>query len=510
MKTRRLYATVALAGLPAAMLAALASGYAWAQTAPDPNDDGESQLRLDQPLVSSAADISTQSTSTDNGKDQNRSNNANADDQDQAANDPDTAAVPDPNADPDADKNAEEQAAALKELRRQNLREPSVDVLEPKKLPDELTPGIRLGSFILRPSVSESLGMERTRTGKDSITRTYMQTGLKGSLTSDWSEHQLTVSGEGTWDKTLSGIPQDDPEGQIQAALRLDVSDATKVNLRAGFAMEREDISAANAIANATNQALVSTYTATAEVTHDLGVIRGTAGIDFERQTYGDAQLDNGQFVSQKDRNENTVTLRGRIGYELSQAIIPFIEGSYARTLYDEHRDTLGFIRDAQIYAIKTGIEGDFGEKLRGEISTGYALAEFDDSRLESISAITFDGKATWSPHRGTDVDLGLKTEIEPSTTAGASGDVAYTANAALTQAIIDTLKGHVSTAFTLRDYSTASLANQTVYDLGAGVTWGLSRSIDLSADVAWEKTMQKGTADSDVFTALIGVSLKR
>lgn len=513
MKTRRLYATIALAGLPAAMLAALATGYAWAQTAPDPDDDSDNQLRLDQPLVSNTpntTDPFAKGNTTEAGKDQNRSDDADAADQDQAASDADAVTAPDPDADPSADKNAEEQAAALKELRRQNLRQPSVDVLEPKKLPDELTPGIRLGSFILRPSVSESLGMERTRTGKDAVTRTYMQTGLKGSLTSDWELHQLTISGEGTWDKTLSGVPEDDPEGQIQAALRLDISDATKVNLKAGFAMEREDISAANAIANATNQALVSTYTATAEATHDLGVIRGTAGIDFERQTFGDAQLENGDFESQKDRNENTVTLRGRLGYELSQAIIPFVEGSYARTLYDEHKDTLGYIRDARIYAIKTGIEGDFGEKLRGEISTGYALAEFDDSRLKSISAITFDGKATWSPQRGTDVDLGLKTEIEPSTTAGASGDVAYTANAALTQAIIDTLKGHVTTAFTLRDYSTASLANQSVYDLGAGVTWGLSRSIDLNADVAWEKTMQKGTADSDVFTALIGVSLKR
>jgi hypothetical protein len=505
MNIRRPYATLLLGGLPAALLAAqLVAGHAWAQSAPNP-DDGDTSLRLDQPLTTSSTDRNTSNAS----QDPNSADDANADDQDQT-NDPDTATVPDPDADPSADKNAEEQAAALKELRRQNMREDSIDALEPAKLPDELTPGIRLGSFILRPSVSESLGMERTRTGKDAITRSYMQTGLKGSLTSDWALHQLTISGEGTWDKTLSGVPQDDPEGQIQAALRLDISDATKVNLKAGYSMEREDISAANAIANATNQALVSTYTATAEVTHDLGVIRGTAGIDFERQTFGDAQLDNGQFASQKDRNENTVTLRGRIGYELSQAIIPFVEGSYGRTIYDEHEDTLGFIRDAQLYAIKTGIEGDFGEKLRGEISTGYALAEFDDSRLKSISALTLDGKATWSPQRGTDIDLGLKTEIEPSTTAGASGDVAYTANAALTQAIIDTLKGRVTTAFTLRDYSLPSLANQTVYDLGAGVTWGLSRSIDLNADIAWEKTIQKGTPDSDVFTALIGLSLKR
>jgi hypothetical protein len=503
MKIRNLYANIALTGLPAALLLAqLSAGHAWAQTL-TPGDDG-TQLRLDQPASTNSTDRST----SDRNKDRGPADDANGDDQSQ---DPDTAAIPDPDADPSADKNAEADAAALKELRRQNLREESIDNLRPAKVQDdELTPGVTMGSFVLRPAISESVGMERTRTGKDATTRSYLQTGFKGSLTSDWALNQLQIDAEGTWQKTLSGIPEDDPEGSIQADLRLDISDATKVNLKAGYSMEREDISAANAIANATNQALVSTYTASAEATHDLGVIRATAGIDFERQTYGDAQLENGQFSSQKDRDENTGTLRGRLGYELSQAIIPFVEGSYSRTIYDEHKDTLGYIRDADIYALKTGIEGDFGEKLRGEISTGYALAEFDDPRLKSISAITFDGKANWSPQRGTDVALGLKTEIEPSTSAGASGDVAYTANVALTQAIIDTLKGSLTASTTWRDYSQPTMANQYVYDLGAGLTWGISRSLDFTADVAWEKTTQSGVPQSDVFTAGIGLSLKR
>ena len=497
MKSRYPTAHLALRSLPAALLAVhLSAGAAWAQSALTPSNT-DSQLRLDLPS----------STSDRNSRDSNSTDTA---DQDEIP-DPDTATSADPNADPDEDKNAALDAATLKELRRQNPREEAVDGLSPKKVEnDELTPGVAVGAFTLRPAISETVGIERTRTGDDVTTRSYLQTGFKGTLVSDWSLHQLQIDAEGTWQKTLSGIPEDDPEGKIEAALRLDITEATKANLKAGYSLQREDISAANAIANATNQAQVSTYTASAELTHDLGLIRGTAGLDFSRETYGDAQLDTGKFVSQKDRNQNTATLRGRIGYELSAALIPFLEASYGRTIYDEHKDTLGFIRDAQIYALKTGIEGDFGEKLRGEISTGYTVADFEDSRLKEISAITFDGNAIWSPQRGTDVELGLKTEIEPSTTAGASGDVAYTVNAAITQAIIDTLKGRLTTSATLRDYSLSTQPNQKVYDLGAGVTWGISRSIDFTADIAWEKTTQPGTAQSDVFTAGIGLSLKR
>jgi hypothetical protein len=492
MKISRLYANLAWAGLPAALLSALlAVGHADAQSATG-NPDSTTKLG--------------QTSSTDPNAKDSSDPDSSADATDDTQTTSDSADVPDPDADPNV--LAEEQAQ--KDLRRQNLRDQPVDIQTPRKPVDDLTPGISLGTFTLRPAISESLGSEKTTTGKNSVTRTYLQTGLKGSLTSNWSQHQLTVNAQGDWQKTLSGIRQDDPEGNIDAALRLDISDATKVNLKAGYSVDREDVSAANAIANAADQSLVSTTTATAEITHDLGIFRTTAGVDFERQAYGDATLGNGQTSSQKDRNENTVTLRGRIGYELSQAIIPFVQGSYGRTVYDEHKDTLGYIRDAQLYAIKTGIEGDFGEKLRGEISTGYALAEFEDSRLKAISALTFDGNATWSPQRGTDVELGLKTLIEPSTTAGASGDIAYTASAALTQDIIDTLKGRLSSSVTLRDYSLASISQQRVYDLGAGLTWGLSRSIDLNADIAWERTTQPNVPKSGVFTAGLGITLKR
>jgi hypothetical protein len=500
MSRRRPSFPSAWKNLPATLLAAqlasvLVGGPAWAQSALNPTNPDD-PLRLNR-------------NATDRG---GQASDRNSDQANEAAAgaEPDTtttAATPDAGEDDEATLDA----AALKEMRRQNEREESIDGLRPKLPPDEgLTPGIAMGSMTFRPTLSETLGVERSRTGKNTLTRTYLQTGFKGSLTSDWSLHELKVDTEGTWQKTLSGVPEDDPEGKIDAALRLDITEATIANLKLGYSLGREDISAANAIANATNQAQVSTYTASAELVHDLGLIRATAGLDFSRDTYGDAQLANGKFISQKDRDQNTATLRGRIGYELSPALIPFLEASYGRTIYDQHKDTLGYVRDAQLYALKTGVETDFGEKLRGELSTGYALADFEDSRLDSLSALTFDGKATWSPHRGTDVELGLKTEIEPSTTAGASGSVAYTANAALTHAILDSLKGRLTAATTWRDYSEPNVANQTVFNLGTGLTWGLSRSLDLNADLAWERTTQPRLPQSDVFTAGIGLSLKR
>jgi hypothetical protein len=401
--------------------------------------------------------------------------------------------------------------AALQEIRRQNMRENTIDGL--KSTADASrndAQGVRAGSFILRPALTETFGAERTKNGDGSSTRTYLRSGLKVSATSDWSLHQLKIDAEGTWDKTFSGPPDDDPEGKLEAALRLDLSDETTATLKAGYSLEREDISDPNAVANATTQSDVQQYTASAEIERDLGVLRTTAAAEFTRQVYGAAVLDNGDLLSQADRDQNTGKIRGRIGYELSPALIPFLEASYGKTIYDQHQDSLGFVRDATLYSLKSGIELDFGEKLKGELAGGYTIADFEDSALKSISAATIDGNATWSPRRGTDIALNLKTEIEPSTTGGASGDVAYSATAVLSQVILQNLTGQISSGFTLRDYQEETTPKQSVVTLGTGLTWGISRSLDMNADVAWERTQQDGVADLDIFRAGIGLTLKR
>lgn len=400
---------------------------------------------------------------------------------------------------------------ALQELRRQNMRESTVDGTQlEKKDGRNDAQGIRVGSFILRPSLTETLGSERTATGDDTSTRTYLRSGLRTSMTSDWSLHQLRIDAEGTWDKTLSGMRQDDPEANIQSELRLDLSDQTTATLRAGYKLSREEIGDPNAVANAVTQSEVNEYTASAEVMRDLGVLRATAGIDFTRETYGDAVLADGLLLDQSARDNNTASVRGRLGYELSPALIPFLEASLGRTLYDEHKDSEGYVRDANLYAMKAGLEADLGEKFKGELAGGYLIADFDDSALKQISAATIDGKGTWSPHRGTDIAFNLRTEIEPTTTPGASGSTAYSGTMVLSQVILQNITGQISSGLTLRDYSQEATPVQTVLTLGTGLTWGISRSLDLNADVAWEQTQQQGVETTEILRAGVGLTLKR
>ncbi|MDR6816999.1 hypothetical protein J2X76_002172 [Neorhizobium sp. 2083] len=370
--------------------------------------------------------------------------------------------------------------------------------------------GIRMGSFLLRPSINQSIDTETRRSNGTKIRRDYLSTTMRGTLTSDWSRHSLTVTGEGTLERNIGSTKTgEQPNANINADLRLDLSESTVAHITGGYRFSREDDYDPNALGGASTQSGVHEFTGGASVQRDFGKIRGTAAIDLSRATYTDAKLSDGTVVSMKDRNRTGIDGRLRLGYELSPALIPYVEVATGHTFYDLRRDNSGYARSSQSYAARTGVEFDLGEKLRGEIGTGYEVVDYEDDRLKSVGAVTFNGSATWSPQRGTNVDLGLRTTVQDSTTPGQSGWVEYRATAALTHEMRDNLIARLTGSSTLRDFPSGGPSDETVWIGGAGLTWAINRYLDLTGDVEYEQAEGGGTNDK-IVRAGVGLTLKR
>ncbi|AUX77872.1 outer membrane beta-barrel protein [Sinorhizobium fredii] len=398
------------------------------------------------------------------------------------------------------------------DFNRLNRREETTDGLRMRIDPEAgQAPGIRIGSFVLKPALSETFNHERQKNGSASQSRTFLETGLKGTLTSDWARHQLSVIGEGVLQDNISGEGEEEPRADVDAELRLDLSDETTAKLSAGYSFEREDANDPNAIANAVEQSAVNTYRLGAAVERDLGLVRGSLGLDFERQTYGDVELDNGTTLSQEDRNRNTGTLTGRLGYELSPALIPFLEASVGKSIYDLRRDTLGFERSYMSYAGRAGMEVDLGEKLNGELALGYETFRLDDDRLGDLGGLSVDGRVNWSPKRGTDVLFGLLTYLDPSTTAGNPGSINYELTNIITHQLRSSLVATLSNSLTLRDFpSDAAASDEATWRTGAGLTWDMSRYLALTGDVSYERTNRDIGPSSDTTRVGVGLTLRR
>lgn len=368
--------------------------------------------------------------------------------------------------------------------------------------------GLKLGTLTLRPSVNQSINSERTRRGSSTSRRNYLATTLNGTLTTDWARHALTVTGAGTFERNISGTGQTEPNGRLDADLRLDLANQTVAHVLAGYAFEREDATDPNAIAGTVEQARVDRFTLGSTIERDFGILRGTAALTGTRTIYGSAKFADGSSLSLSDRDRNAVEARIRVGYELSPALIPFIEATLGRALYDDDLDRLGYARSSWSYGGRTGVQLDLGEKLRGELGLGYAVVDYEDARLKSIDAFTVDGTLLWSPQRGTDVDLGLRTTVQDSTTAGQSGWVDYQLSSGLSHLIRNDLTGRLTASTTLRDY--AETENALNWALGTGVIWNINRYLDATANVGFEFTDNPGGTDSKQLRAGVGLTLRR
>ncbi|WP_064712182.1 outer membrane beta-barrel protein [Rhizobium bangladeshense] len=402
------------------------------------------------------------------------------------------------------------------DMRRLNTREARIDeTLPPRRAAESAstaeTPGIPIGTFVLRPSVTQSINTETTKDGNTRQRRAFLETDAAATLTSDWGRHQLTVTSEGAWQRNISGEGEEQPSFKVNGDLRLDLPDDTVAHLTAGYNFYREDTDDPDAIADATQQSDVQEFTAGASVQRDFGILRGTTALALSRSIYSDATLANGTTVTLSDRDQTTGTLRGRVGYELSPALIPFVEATIGSTVYDETRDFAGYERSGHSYGAKAGVEVDLGEKLKGEVGVGYEMADFEDTRLASIDTATLDASLLWSPIRGTDVNLDLQTSIQPSTTAGESGYVSHALTTTVTHQLRDNLVGTMIGGVIWRDYPTDSTVNdEIVYTAATGLIWNINRYLDLTSTLGYELTTHKDGDDSQQWRAGVGLKLKR
>ncbi|WP_425961477.1 polysaccharide biosynthesis protein UppP [Rhizobium nepotum] len=391
----------------------------------------------------------------------------------------------------------------------ENPYEPTVDGGENPRIATEpgQTPGIRLGTFLLRPSISQTINTEKqTNTGGPSR-RNYLTTGIRGTLTSDWSRHALTVTGDGAWERNFGSKNGEEPRARIEADLRLDLGEETRANLKAGYEFSREGTTDPNALSGASVQGGEHRFTTGASIERDFGKLRGLAALDLSRTVYTDAKGLNGQPISLSDRDQKDANLRGRIGYELSPALIPFLELNAGTTKYDRRLDNSGYARSSNSYGAKIGTEVDLGEKTRGEAAIGYLRKQYDDDRLAAIGALTLDGELNWSPQRGTNVNLGLRTMIEDFAGGPQGGWISYRLDAGLTHELRSDLVARLTGQIVHRTFPSSDTENAVEYTAGAGLTWGLNRYLDLTADVSYQWTP---VYDSSELRVGAGLVLKR
>ena len=106
----------------------------------------------------------------------------------------------------------------------------------------------------------------------------------------------------------------------------------------------------------------------------------------FDRATYDQSLLTDGQTSTNADRNFDQYAAILRVGYEIDPGMKPFLEVQEDQRIHDEQFDRNGLQRDSTGTTVKLGSVIDLFGTLTGEMALGYLERHYQDPTLPNIS----------------------------------------------------------------------------------------------------------------------------
>jgi len=368
--------------------------------------------------------------------------------------------------------------------------------------------GVRWGSFILKPTLETGLtatsNADSSANGSEAV---LSETTLRLNAASDWASNSAEINAFGTFRKTLSGEEVDDVEGGVDALLELELGNEYRARGTFEYSITPESAASPVVIPDTVEEPYAQTVGGTLGLEKDVGKARFAVTGGISHDAYGDADLEGGGVLSQKDRDATLYTLELRTGYEISPSLTPFIEAEFGRNQYDQEVDSAGYRRSGDQYAFRGGLAFNRGEKLSGEVAAGWIREDFDDDRLEPLSAPSVAADVLWSPLRGTNVRLGGSTTLEGTTTPGESGSILYSTSLGIERQMRSNLTGNALFGAAWRDY-VGDDGHETILNAEASLTWWLNRYAGITGRVRHE-TVSSNLPDRDSETNSIFLGLK-
>lgn len=366
--------------------------------------------------------------------------------------------------------------------------------------------GIRAGTFTWVPMIEQ--GVEASISGGNTTTSSSTTLSIEG--TSERSSGSDTISGFVRYIHPFDSTVAEDLEFGGTLSSSLDFADGWRGTVDASVDRQRESATAPVALPGVPDRPYRTLAGGTLGLEKTVGKARGRVAVSVDRAQYEDATLSTGVTFSQEDRNNTLLTAALRAGYEISPALIPFVEVEGGRRLYDLDVDRNGFTRDSTRLSLRAGTAFDFGEKLTGEVSAGWLRETFDDNRLAAVSGLRLDASINWSPVRETNLALNVSSAVEGTTDPGASGSIRYDANLSISRQIFANLLAEGRLGIGYRDFSGTG-AHDVIYSAEAGATWWMNRNLGFTGRARYEQTVSSDpTRDNDELTIFAGIRARR
>jgi hypothetical protein len=374
--------------------------------------------------------------------------------------------------------------------------------------------GVDVGSLRLTPFVEVSGGYDtnpnRTADSNSPKGSPLIRGDVGLAAQSNWSNHSLSADIKAGYSRYTATPEADRPDGSGTVKLRLDATRDTTLNFELRGALTTQRPGTPGLPTSLDGRPLVATYGASAGATQKLGRLEVTVTGLADRTSYQDGRLLNGTSAGLSANNYNTYGLRGRVGYELTPGITPFVEVTADTRVRDNAIDSSGFARNSNGVKAVAGSTFELSRTLTGTVSAGYAQRKYEDSRLPQLGGPAIDASLVWTATPLTTVTLRGTTDFIETTLANASGAISRTGQIEISHALLRNLTIGMTASLTNNQYRGVDLS-ENYYAAGLKAEYSLTRSIVVKGSYTYER-LKSSVAGSD-YTAnvfMLGLRLQR
>lgn len=297
------------------------------------------------------------------------------------------------------------------------------------------------GSFLIKSAVEVSGGYD-TNPGRLNVAKgsPFYMIAPEFLAVSDWERHALVADLRGSFtgygntfpppsDGTINSAPVnvDRPDFTGHVDGRLDVSRDTRLLGEVRLRVATDNPGSPNIQAGLAKYPIYTTLGGTFGFDQNFNRLQISGGATVDRTDYQWSKLTDGTSTSNDDRNFTQYGGVGRISYDLTPGVKPFVEAEADNRVHDEKLDRSGYARDSTGGYVKAGTSFEFTRILFGEISIGYAARDYVDNRLDRLQGLLVSSSLTWQATPLTTAKFISDTQIAETTLPGTSGVLVHT-----------------------------------------------------------------------------------
>jgi hypothetical protein len=293
------------------------------------------------------------------------------------------------------------------------------------------------GGFLIKSAVELTGGYETNpgRLPTESKGLPFWVVAPEFLAVSDWERHALVADLRGsytgyggtlpaTFDGAASPSPTniDRPNFNGHVDGRLDVTENTHLTAQLRMLVSTDNPGSPNVQAGLAKYPIYTSFGGTFGFDQKFNRLEFSAGATVDRTVYQDSTLTDGTTSTNDDRNYNQYGGVGRVSYELTPGVKPFVEVEGDSRVHDVPLDRDGFARDSTGGYAKGGTSFEFSRLLTGEISVGYSERDYVDPRLGRLDGLLTAGSLVWTATPLTTARFVSSTSIDETIVPGVSG----------------------------------------------------------------------------------------